>query len=132
MEYSLSKAATVTGKGKSTIHRAIKNGKLSARRHDNGSYSIDAAELYRVFPKESPKETVQRDGMEPVREPVSAELEVLRVRTAMLEEQLGREREAVDDLRRRLDKADERVLALTVNASHQEPKKGLLARLWGH
>lgn len=130
MEYSLSKAATVTGKGKSTIHRAIKSGKLSARRHDNGSYSIDAAELYRVFPKGNPKEPVQRDVMEPTKEPVSTELEVLRVRTAMLEEQLGRERETVDDLRRRLDKADERVLALTVTRT-QEPKKGLLSRIWG-
>ena len=52
MEYTLNGAAKATGKGKSTLHRAIKSGKLSARRTDEGSYLIDAAELARVFPVE--------------------------------------------------------------------------------
>jgi hypothetical protein len=124
MEYTLSKAAEATGKGKSTIHRAIKSGKLSAQRHDDGSYSINAAELYRAFPR-NPKEPVQRDDKEPAKEHPNVELEVLRVKTAMLEEQLGRERDSVEDLRRRLDKAEERVLMLSV----QKPQDGVLAGL---
>ncbi|WP_135058953.1 helix-turn-helix domain-containing protein, partial [Paracoccus salipaludis] len=48
-ELSLSQAAKLTGKSKSTINRAIKTGKLSAARHEDGSYSIDPAELSRAF-----------------------------------------------------------------------------------
>src|SRR5919206_569080 len=47
--YSLSAAAKATGKSKATIHRAIKTGKVSATRHEDGSYTIDPAELHRVF-----------------------------------------------------------------------------------
>jgi len=130
MEYSLSKAALATGKGKSTIHRAIKSGKLSAQRHDNGSYTIDAAELFRAFPK-NPKAPTQRDNQEPTEEHPNVELEVLRVKTVMLEEQLSRERDSVEDLRRRLDRAEERVLALSAPNTNKEPQRGFLARLWG-
>lgn len=49
-ELSLSQAAKATGKSKSTINRAIKTGKLSATRHDDGTYSIAASELFRAFP----------------------------------------------------------------------------------
>lgn len=48
-ELSLTQAARVTGKSKSTINRAIKSGKLSAMRHEDGSYSIDGSELSRAF-----------------------------------------------------------------------------------
>lgn len=49
-ELSLSQAAKETGKSKSTINRAIKTGKLSATRHEDGTYSITASELFRAFP----------------------------------------------------------------------------------
>ena len=47
--YSLAQAAKATGKSKPTIARAIKAGRLSATRADDGSYTIDPAELARVF-----------------------------------------------------------------------------------
>lgn len=50
-ELSLTQAAKITGKSKSTINRAIKSGKLSATRHDDGTYSINVAELHRAFPR---------------------------------------------------------------------------------
>lgn len=46
---SMSSAATQAGVSKATIHRAIKSGKLSAARRDDGSYEIDPAELFRVY-----------------------------------------------------------------------------------
>ena len=49
MALSLSQAAKAAGKSKSTINRAIKSGKISATRHDDGSYTIDASELSRAF-----------------------------------------------------------------------------------
>src|SRR5712691_8419967 len=47
-----------TGMDKSTISRAIKSGKLSATRQENGGYAIDPAELFRVFAPAS-KDTEQ-------------------------------------------------------------------------
>lgn len=115
MQFSLSQAAKETGKGKSSIHRAIKSGKLSAQRHEDGTYSIDAAELFRAFPPTLP-EPVQERTREPDQErpvtPTAAE-EVLRVRVEMLNAQLEREQDIVADLRRRLDRAEERIFALS-------------------
>lgn len=115
MQFSLSQAAKETGKGKSSIHRAIKSGKLSAQRHEDGTYSIDAAELYRAFPpalSEPVPERAKEPHEEPPVTPTLAE-EVLRVRVEMLTAQLEREQDTVADLRRRLDRAEERILALS-------------------
>jgi hypothetical protein len=46
---SLGQAAKLAGVGKTTLSRAIKAGKLSASRRDDGSYEIDPAELSRVY-----------------------------------------------------------------------------------
>lgn len=50
MSYTLGQAAKATGLTKPTISKAIANGKISAIKQDNGSYSIEPAELHRVFP----------------------------------------------------------------------------------
>ena len=92
-ELSLSQAAKATGKSKSTINRAIKSGRLSAARHEDGTYTIDAAELSRVF----------RVGTVPGPEWVSAQPpgtadETTRIRIEALESALAREREVNADL----------------------------------
>ena len=46
---TLGQAAKIAGCGKTTLTRAIKAGRLSATRNDDGSYAIDASELARVF-----------------------------------------------------------------------------------
>src|SRR4051812_7869408 len=51
---TLGQAAKLTGLGKTTLARAIKAGRLSATRSEPGSYSIDAAELARVYPFPAP------------------------------------------------------------------------------
>ncbi len=48
MPYSMSKAARVAGVSKTTMHKWIKSGKLSASKDDTGTYSIDESELSRV------------------------------------------------------------------------------------
>lgn len=48
--YTLGTAATAVGRSKATISRAIKKGLLSVRsKNENGSYSIDPAELHRLW-----------------------------------------------------------------------------------
>ena len=48
--FSMGEAARQAGVSKATIHRAIKAGKLSAAKKDDGSYVIDPAELFRAYP----------------------------------------------------------------------------------
>src|SRR4030081_873868 len=59
MTYTLGMAARATGLSKSTIHRAIKDGRISATRTDAWSFAIDPAELHRVFP---PAQDATRSG----------------------------------------------------------------------
>jgi excisionase family DNA binding protein len=47
---SLGQAAKLAGIGKTTLTRAIKAGRISAERLDDGSYRIDPSELARVYP----------------------------------------------------------------------------------
>ena len=103
-ELSLSQAAKLTGKSKSTINRAIKTGKLSATRHEDGSYSIDPAELSRAFGIEPLGSTKRRDA-----EPEGAHLFE---RIAALEAMLSREREVSDDLKEDRDRWRQQATAL--------------------
>ena len=108
-ELSLTQAAIATGKSKSTINRAIKSGKLSATRHEDGSYAIDGAELSRVFHIGTPfgSEWV---GAEPQAEPVKTA--TLEAENAALRAALDREREALDDLRADRDAWKQQATAL--------------------
>lgn len=125
VEYTLAGAAKAVGVGKTTLHTAIKRGRLSARRLEDGSYRIDGAELARVYPpvptersEPSPWNEAERNRTKPEGRgtglDADAELAVLRVRLEAAEAQLARERETVDDLRRRLDgeQAERRALQL--------------------
>ncbi len=49
MLYSLAAAATATGLTRTTILKAIKNGKIFAIKDELGEWSIEPAELHRVF-----------------------------------------------------------------------------------
>jgi len=48
---TLGESAKATGKSKTTIHNAVKSGKLSAPKID-GVYQVDPSELFRVFTEE--------------------------------------------------------------------------------
>jgi len=50
---TLGQAAKETDTAKSVISRAIKTGRISANRKANGTYEIDPAELFRVYPRNS-------------------------------------------------------------------------------
>ena len=51
-------AARMTGRNQSTIHRAMKNGRLSYTLNEAGERQIDVAELERVFGIRSPSADV--------------------------------------------------------------------------
>lgn len=50
MAYTLGEAAKATGKSKATISKAIKSGRISASKGENGTFAIDPSELHRVYP----------------------------------------------------------------------------------
>lgn len=50
MKYTAGQAARATGVATATITRALKSGKISGHKDQNGSWMIDPAELHRVFP----------------------------------------------------------------------------------
>ena len=59
---SASQAAKEVGKSIPTITRAIKKGKLSAAKTEEGGYQIDPAELFRVWPAAKYDATPERDN----------------------------------------------------------------------
>lgn len=101
---SLSQAAKLTGKSKSTINRAIKTGKLSATRHEDGTYSIDPAELARAFDVEPLEGTRGRDA--------DPDRTRLLERITALEAMLNREREISADLKEDRDRWRQQANAL--------------------
>lgn len=105
-ELSLSQAAKLTGKSKSTINRAIKTGKISATRHDDGSYSIDPAELSRAFNLEPPNSSERPDADPPET--------LLLERIEALQEMLNREREISADLKEDRDRWRQQATAFLV------------------
>jgi hypothetical protein len=112
MAYTLGEATKATGLSKTSLHRAIKSGRISAIKTENGSYEIDPAELHRVFPiaanrNSSSNHDLEQDGTSKI----STETGVLRRELELLREERERERgqlsEQIDDLKRRLDQAEQ-------------------------
>lgn len=116
-KFTLSQAATETGKSKSVIHNAIKNGILSAHRCENGRFEIDAAELFRVFEK-----NVQERQEEPIIRTESERLERLLYEQKIdsLAQQLEREKQFNRELLLRLDSEAEERRKLTLLLTHQQ------------
>ena len=97
MGYSLGQAAKAAGRSKTTIHRAIASGRLSASRTDHGDYSIDPSELARVFQADrSGNSHLERHETGNGIDPVAVERDLYR---ELAEERL----ETIRDLRQRLD-----------------------------
>ena len=131
MSYSMRRAAEICGKSRTTLHRALKDGRMSGTQDEaTGEWSIDPSELRRVFPwtggvHEHKSTDVQGEYTHKTDE-------VMAVKVAMLEDQLEREKETVADLRKRLDRAEDRVTALTDQRNLEtKTKKSWLARAVG-
>lgn len=135
MEFTLGQAAKECGKSKPTLSKALASGKLSGTKNEDGTWTIQAAELFRVFPRKqqgngeslhasNPKETHGNGGL-------GREVELLR-------EQLDDRDRTISDLRTRLDAESEERRKLTAMLTDQRPaqaqdapRKGLWSRLVG-
>lgn len=137
MALSIGEAAKAVAVSKSTLSRAIKGGRISAEKQPDGSYSIDPAELFRVYPPPTTATVAQkidtsRNGLKKHNATMvlDAQLEVVR-------EQLRDRDETIADLRRRLDQsegerreAQARIVGL-LSDQRPAPQTGFWARVFG-
>ena len=117
--YTIGTAAKATGKSKSTISRDVDKGKISAVKNEDGSFSIDPAELHRVYPPVGSGnglcegQSNDRQPLEGLAETggIERELQHAQERISLLEVERLREREQlqeqIEDLRSRLDRSEE-------------------------
>jgi hypothetical protein len=107
--FTLGTAAKAAGVSKSTIHRAIKSGRMSARTKDGSGYQIDPAELFRVFPAPSGKTVERHSGnpdagtMERGATPPAAALSPLQTHLVRLEAELRASKELAETEQKLLD-----------------------------
>jgi hypothetical protein len=133
MQYTAGQAAAATGKNIATITRAIKSGKISAFKDDSGAWSIDPAELHRVFSpvtKELRKPIMQeratdtQDAQTPFSDnALREELASLRERIKAQDEILHDRAETITDLRTRLDREGEERRKLATLLTYEVPLK---------
>jgi hypothetical protein len=101
------RAAELTGRSKSTVQRAMKNGKLSYEVDNNGRRVIDVAELDRAFglmPQESDRrESASNVEAELEKASQMLEAERMKMRIRMLEEQLEATKDVMEDLKEQRD-----------------------------
>lgn len=135
MAYTLGEAAKATGISKASISRAINSGRISATKKDDGSFSIEPVELHRVYPPKSAAPVSSTDH-ETIRN--TSDSNVLQARLDAALEQLRDRDRTVEDLRHRLDQADEerreaqaRVIGLLTGPEPTETKRGFFSRLFG-
>ncbi len=91
---TLQRAAELTGKARSTIHRAMASGRLSFEKDGNGDRLVDVSELERVFgisPERNDAPALQQDDTHPSE--MRTQLELSRLKAEMLQERLDEMRE---------------------------------------
>lgn len=123
--FSVGQAARLVGCGKTTITRAIKSGRLSAERLEDGSYQIDGSELMRVYSitvetLEQSRETVTAvhhatPPVTPVTPDVTARLAALDAEVKGLRELLSEVKDSRDQWRMQAER-------LALMAPDQKPR----------
>lgn len=128
MKYTAGQAAKASGVSTATITRALKSGKISGQKDDNGAWVIDPAELHRVFPPIASQETEKPSMQQDAIGGKTSE-------TRALERELNTLREALADARQDRDKwrdmAERLSLAPPAPEKSSEPEPGFWGRLLG-
>lgn len=127
MVYTLGEAAKATGKSKATISKAIKSGRISAKKDETGTFRIDPSELHRVY---TPTVSVEQKDT-PIIPPETSEnhslVRELKARLEAANERLSDKEDVISDLREDRDKWRQQATALLAD---QRPK-GFFNRLLG-
>jgi regulator of replication initiation timing len=136
MPFSLTQAAEATGKVRSTIFKACKNGKISYSKDMNGQILIEPSELFRVFPPvdENVSEGVEREtnrtlGNSNENNLLTQEVKFLREKLADLQRMTDAERqtaaERIEDMKRDRDRLlkviEEQVISMRLLTDQRQP-----------
>jgi hypothetical protein len=128
MAYTLGQAAKACGKSKSTLSKAVKAGKISVIKNDDGSFSIEPVELFRVFPAVSQTgEGEQKEHQSSPNETVGnteKDMELIELRV-----KLEAAQERIKDLEQ--DKEDWKQQATRLLTHQPNNSGGLFRRLFG-
>ena len=144
MAYSLGQAAKAAGISKTSLHRAIQKGRVSAAKNDNGAYEIEPSELHRVYPPVTELDRSANPDLGQTGTPETAvETAVLRREVQLLRELVDDKETVIADLRERLDQSeqerrdkDRQLTALLTDQREREDQpepqaRGLFGRLFG-
>lgn len=140
---SISEAARLTGKNRSTLHRHINSGKLSKHLDDDNNPVLDTSELSRVYKsfkapvaEQDINAILQSNNMQQAAIPTNTrnatlEIEFLKLKLQHAEEKIvieemrrheaeQREREAKEEVRRLLTIVEKHTYLLTASSTHEE------------
>lgn len=118
------RAAELTGKSKSTIQRAMKQGKISFDLDQNGRRTIDVSELERVYglvsetkTEDKPQESAEKALKEAEQ---MLEVERLKMRVKMLETQLDEAKDQILDLKAQRDQWQKQAAQVLLTSQHSQ------------
>jgi excisionase family DNA binding protein len=112
---SLRQAAQETGTSRSTIFRAIRAGRITATRSDDGGYFIEPVELFRVYPRIDPSQPRPRTDKP---EPIADDAIALKAHAAQLEHELAMTRQKLEAMEERAEAAKLRADELREEKDH--------------
>jgi hypothetical protein len=124
---TLNQAAKEAGKAKKTILEAIRAGKLSAPKDDEGHYQIDPAELFRVWPPTT-TEPVTETATHPT--PPETETTLLRQKSELLERENRLLGQALEDLREDRDHWRRQATHLLTNRPQADTTSQVRPAFW--
>jgi excisionase family DNA binding protein len=132
---SLREAAEQAGTSKSTIWRAIKSGKLSGTRTDDGGFAIDPAELFRAFPLQQAEPRCEGQNATRSAAPGDANgtggpPDELAIRFAVAEADLRGLKEMVAELKQARDAWQEQAERATMVLTGPKPERRPLLPTW--
>ena len=107
--------------------KAIKSGRVSARKDETGTFHIDPSELHRVYPPTVSSEHKETPENTPEKADIDGTIRELRARLEAAQERLSDKEAVISDLREDRDKWRQQATALLAD---QRPK-GFFRRLLG-
>ena len=135
---TLNEAAKLCGRAKSTLSKALKSGKLSyiSRDENTGAYSIDPAEVLRVYPEQPVNRSRDRIPTPIETRETVIQDSVLQAKVEVMEQRFADAEKTIEDLRRRLDESTEQERKLMNQLTDQrqttpEPQKKRFFGLFG-
>ena len=115
------RAAALSGKSKSTIQRAMNDGRLSYELDLNGRRVIDVSEIERVYGlKQKPAKPSKPVHSDLEKASTMIEMERLKMRVKMIEEQLDMAKTQIEDLKEQRDQWQKQASQVLITSQYSQ------------